>query len=74
MANNFNWDYIGDSIYNALSVSSKISINMDNSAVFRKTHNEFDPWKDINLKASRVKSTAYFDVSEETEIERKSGE
>ena len=73
LANDFNWDYIGNSIYNALPAPSTISIYMDKIAVFHKTHNEFDPWRNTDLKVSRVKST-YFDFSGETKNERESGE
>ena len=73
LANDFNWDYIGNSIYNALPAPSTISMYMDKIAVFHKTHNEFDPWRNTDLKVSRVKST-YFVFSGETKNERESGE
>ena len=46
---------------------------MDKIAVFHKTHNEFDPWRNTDLKVSGVKST-YFVFSGETKNERESGE
>ena len=73
LANDFNWDYIGNSIYNALPAPSTISMYMDKIAVFHKTHNEFDPWRNTDLKVSGVKST-YFVFSGETKNERESGE
>lgn len=73
LANDFNWDYIGDRIYKELPVPSTISIYIDRCGVFHKTHTEFDPWRDTELKVSRIKSTS-FDFSGEKEIERKSGE
>lgn len=73
LANDFNWDYIGNSIYNALPATSTISMYMDKIAVFHKTHNEFDPWRNTDLKVSGVKST-YFVFSGETKNERESGE
>lgn len=73
LANDFNWDYIGNSIYNALPAPSTISMYMDKIAVFHKTHNEFDPWRNTDLKMSGVKST-YFVFSGETKNERESGE
>lgn len=73
LANDFNWDYIGNNIYKALPTPSTISIYMDRSGVFHKTHHEFDPWRNVDLTVSRVRPT-YFDFSGETEIEKKSGE
>lgn len=73
LANDFNWDYIGNSIYNALPAPSTISMYMDKIAVFHKTHNEFDPWRNTDLKVSGVKST-YFVFSGENKNERESGE
>lgn len=73
LANDFNWDYIGNSIYNALPAPSTISMYMDKIAVFHKTHNEFDPWRNTDLKVSGVKST-YFVFLGETKNERESGE